>query len=178
MATPRSCNTGLGNAGLQNHSDSVRASLLVDPGRGWQSGGKVVATTSAITALNDPPADAVEFPEDGRNVAIRLICDAAASGTVSTEIIMYPFDPGTQSLTTDETLNKTDGNAAGELVATNTFTVSTKTATSPSVTTDTGKRVSDTVVLDRQGYRKMVVRHVAATTVVPASGIESAYRVF
>lgn len=170
MATGQ--NVGLGTRGICN--DKAHAVTDADVRRGWQSINPVIATTSTITSLDDAPSAAVRLPDEGRNISLRL-GGRQTGGTIAADIFLYPEDPGTDS--TDVTKNKTDGNAAGQYIESDTFTLSSRTATSPSNAAST-YYVSDEVIIDRRGMAMFAIRPTAATTVVPASGIEGMYRVF
>ncbi len=167
-------NTGLGRAGIGNAQGQQVAEF--DVCRGWQSINPVIATTSTLTNMDNPPADAVQLPNEGRNIQLRMLGKQTA-GTVACDIFLWPNDPGVRASATDLELDKTEGNAAGQYVETDTFTTTARTATSPSVAASTFY-VSDEVIVDRRGMAFFAIRPTGATTVVPASSIEGAYRVF
>lgn len=175
MATKRDCDASLGRLGIVN-----RETLGIhecDVGRGWQTLWTGTATTSTITDLNNKPTASLRLPPEGRNVEIRIL-GATSAGTVAGDIFGFPLDPTHDTAGTNAEINDTDGGAAGEFLETYTFTMSSRTADSPSRSSVTSSYVSDAVIVDRRGYQWFAIKPTAATTIVPASGLEAVARTF
>jgi hypothetical protein len=108
--------------------------------RDFRSGWELLRTRAAedetaLTDMDDPPADAVAVYPLARFVD--LAGNAIAAGvTLSVELYGWPPDPGTGTGTTQ---NDTDGNAAGWLIGTYSLVSTARTQTS----TDAGE--ADTV---------------------------------
>ena len=159
-------NTGLGTDGVKNTSPLVGCVQLVDPIRGWQSL-RILTTDddAVVTDLNDPTSGAVYLPAVGQNIAIRALLDSSDASLASVEVYGWPAGSSTDS---------TDGNGAGQLLSTHTFTATAKTADRCGDAT-ADQYATDTLIIDRQGYDRIDVRSITFNTATVA---EFVYRVF
>jgi len=103
---------------------------------GWELlRGRQTSNETALTDMDDPPADALAVYPLARFVDLAA-CAIATAKTATVELYGWPPDPTTG---TGSTQNDTDGNAAGWLIGTYTLVSTARTQTS----TDAGE--ADTV---------------------------------
>lgn len=90
MALP--AETGLGTEGVRNARPGGVEAFQVERMQGWQPlrlNPDLTTPDDSLTDLSEAPADAVELPDEGQVIEVRVISDAG--NAIEFELALFPF---------------------------------------------------------------------------------------